>query len=495
MMMSKDRPTSAKTRRGNRIYRNRFVHEGELKFAEEYSFAIKKEGERHRLNLGSDLEAAKSMADRIAAFMTVPSHSFRELFEHDDFQSIRKPKKFRQSPTVGAHPLERHSPTVAELLARYQENAVHLSPTTVDDNCNALRHLSAEILGLRPVGKSATKQKRQRWREQVGRLSLEVFTVAELEAIRTRVIRKAGSDGIQRGKAVTTLNSYFRAARSIFAERMMAFYEDFEVPDPNPFKKVRPLREPARRYISRIDTAGIIAKARCRFWDGNLDPEEQERRRELERKRTTIHGRKVKTELELEREDKARFIVLLLTLSCGLRPKEIAKLTWEQVDFANRRVHVAVTSYDTPKARSSESWIDVGQPVLDFLLEFQPLSNLPPFVIPAVRLRGREPRKPAIELFRGLHRWLRQNGVDVENPLYVFRKEAGSIIYEKTDSYDAAADFLRNDPRIAREHYVGRKTRLEIEVPGLVAAASPKSRTLDTLARCEAAGEPCSQVY
>jgi hypothetical protein len=96
---------------------------------------------------------------------------------------------------------------------------------------------------------------------------------------------------------------------------------------------------------------------------------------------------------------------------------------------------------------------------------------LPPFVIPAVRNLRREPEKPGVLLFRGLYRWLRASGVNVESPLYIFRKEAGSIIYELTDSYDRAADFLRNDPRIAREHYVGSRRRLEVEVPGLDDAA------------------------
>ena len=460
--MSKVRPTVAKTRRGNRIYRNRSVNKGQEHFADSYTFAIKKDGQRHRLNLGTDLEAAKKMADQISAFLSIPSNTIADLFLHPDFSRLKKPRKFRNTSKSRENklPVAKHVPTVKELLNRYQANAVHLSPTTVENNCNALRHIAAKALGLRPVSKSATKDQRRRWREKVGQVAINEFTLLQLEELRVQALKKAGTDGIKRGKTATTLNTYFRSCRSIFAERMTAFYEDFELPEPLPFRQIRPIREPARRYISRVDLEEIISKAKQRFWDRRIDADR------TQNKEDPI-GHRSKKQADMEREDKARFIVLLLTVSCGLRPKEIAKLTWEQVDFENLRIHVAVTSYDTPKAKNSESWIDVSQAVLGVLNEFKQYSIYPPFVIPAFRRRNEEPRKPGIEIFKGLYRWLRQNGVNEEWPLYVFRKEAGSIIYQQTDSFDAAADFLRNDPRVAREHYVGRKKRLEVSVPGL----------------------------
>lgn len=468
--MLKDRPIEARTRRGNRIYRNRFLHRGEVRYGEQYSLAVKKNGERHRLNLGPHLEDAKKLADQISAFLAIPSHTFADLFAHPDFECLQKPRRFRRRlRALNERPLEKSVPSLEDILTRYEANAVHISPTTVKNNTNAIRHLASCILGLAPVGVRSTNRQRRLWREKTGRLRMDEFTLADLEAIRTSWLKRAGTDGIARGKVATTLNSYFRCARSIFSERMMAFYSDFDLPDPLPFRQIRPLREPSRRYVSRIDVADIVQKAKRRFWNGELNEHEVEARRAYFSNQG--NAPRLKSPEDLIREDKARFMILLLTISCGLRPKEISRLTWDQIDFQRRRIHVAVTSYDTPKARTSESSIDVSESVLAFLREFQPFSVLPPFVIPAVRNRGKEPEKPGNLIFKGLCRWLRENGVVCENPLYVFRKEAGSIIYELTDSYDRAADFLRNDPRIAREHYVGSRRRLEIEVPGLNDAA------------------------
>ena len=47
------------------------------------------------------------------------------------------------------------------------------------------------------------------------------------------------------------------------------------------------------------------------------------------------------------------------------------------------------------------------------------------------------------------------------------RKEAGSLLLEKGGSLLKVAEFLRNDMQSAREHYVGRKERIEVQLPGL----------------------------
>jgi len=460
--MKNDPPIEAKTRRGNRVYRNRFQHKGKIRHAEGYTFAVKKDGERHRLNLGDDLAKAKTMADRVSAFLTIPSNSFADLFAHEDFQSLKKPLSYRRRARshylAAPNPEEgvTHAPLIGEIIQRYEASTVHLSRASVYNSTNSLRHITAAVIGLSLMGKSATKKQRARWRRQVDATPLKALTLAALERYRTETIRAVGDDQIEKGRKITTLNSYFRCARSLFSERMIAFYGDFDIPDPLPLRQIRAMREPSRRYNSRIDVAKVMAAAKRRFWDGKLTEEEKAERAGSSRSKQ-----------DYVREDKARFIIILLVISCGLRPKEVSRLTWDQVDFENGKIHVAVTSYDTPKARSSEASVDVSPAVMKFLEEFRRWSVFPPFVIPAPRYGEKEPAKPGQVFFRELCKWLRRNGVDGQNPLYVFRKEAGSIIFDQTDSFDLAAEFLRNDPRIAREHYVGRRKRLAIEVPGL----------------------------
>ena len=469
--MPKKRPIEAKTRRGNRICRNRSLHKGEENFAEHYSFRIKKRGELHRLNLGSNIEKAKQLADLIQAFLSVPSSTFADLFDHADFDSVPKPRIYEHRRATPCGSFENDSPTnqivplISEIIGVYKASTVHLSPTTVINNVNALRHISAGILGLRAMTNSSSKKQRIAWRKRVGNVSLHEFSQIALEGYRNRIVRAAGEDGIKRGRAVTTTNTYFRFAKSIFADRMMPFYHNFAVPDPLPLRSIRPIREPSRRYVSKIDVSEIIKAAHEHFWDKTeADFGEGE---DLE---NSNGGKLGKTKNDRLRDDKARFIILLLTISCGLRPKEVSRLTWEQVDFERKQICVAVTSYDTPKARSSEAPVDVSDQVLTYLSDFKKEFGIPPFVIPCASHAKRIPLKRAQGVFRGLNKWLRRQGVDNFAPLYIFRKEAGSMIFEQTQSYDMAADFLRNDPRIAREHYVGRKKRLQIEVPGLVPA-------------------------
>lgn len=90
-----------------------------------------------------------------------------------------------------------------------------------------------------------------------------------------------------------------------------------------------------------------------------------------------------------------------------------------------------------------------------------PLTIPPPFVLPGVG----QGRLLCGRLFAQAIAWLRKYGVQDTKALHSLRKEAGSLVFEATGSVDRAADFLRNDPRTAREHYIGRKGRLEITLP------------------------------
>ena len=150
-----------------------------------------------------------------------------------------------------------------------------MSRTTVTNNLNALRHIGAGILGLRNLKKSAKKKQRLAWRAKIEKIPLEELSVIALESYRTRVIRAAGEDGIARGKAITTLNTYFRCAKSIFADRVMPLYGGLLLPEPIPLRQIKPLREPSRRYVSTVDVPEIVQSAYDKFWiSGQTSPPE-----------------------------------------------------------------------------------------------------------------------------------------------------------------------------------------------------------------------------
>jgi len=133
-------------------------------------------------------------------------------------------------------------------------------------------------------------------------------------------------------------------------------------------------------------------------------------------------------------------------------------LIWDQVDFRNRHIWIRTTPYFRPKARQSENRIDARPEVFEYLRAFQSLSITRPFVLSGA---GKGPLR-CKPLFDQALAWLRKQGIQDTKALHSLRKEAGSLIYQTTGSIDRAADFLRNDPRVAREHYIGRKERIEV---------------------------------
>lgn len=457
-----DRPTSFQTRKGHRVVRLPYRYKGQDRHSDDYVYRVKREGRNHYFKLGSEKKAAGKQADEIASFLSIGSNSIDDAIE-------------RYAPEVARRAEEKEKaliriPTIGEICERYIEKAVHLSPATVRNNCSSLRHLAAAIEGYRRVKAQKVVKLSKAWRAKVDQIQIDRLTLKALEDYRGKRLREVGQDGLLRARVITTTNSHFRAARSVFAERILVHYEDFVLPDPLPLRQIRPLREPSHRYVSKIDLASIICQARERWWDGVLCEEERELRAVQEKEAEGDRRKQPKKSSELLKiEERGCFIIILLTAACGLRPKEVSKLLWENVDFESRRIFVAVTSYDTPKARNSEGCVDLSPEVAGYLEEYKGLTGTSEFVLPKSEFATDEDptQKRSGHLFAQLRAWLRKVGVDHHSPLYIFRKEAGSLVYSQTDSIDRTAEFLRNDPRVAREHYIARKGRLEVDLPGL----------------------------
>lgn len=234
--------------------------------------------------------------------------------------------------------------------------------------------------------------------------------------------------GLPPNRAITTSNFYMRAAGSMFSKKLLKHYADFSLPEPIPFKEIGQLQEPSHRYISKIDLPKLIADA----------------------------------ENELRGHHPASYVAFVLSLYCGMRRGEIDLLIWEQIDFEQRHIWIRRTEYFSPKARNSENRIDAPAKVFEILEAFRVHSVTPPYVLPGAS-SNYPPR--CKNVFRALLKWLRQHGVAQVQALHTLRKEAGSLMYSQTGSIDKAAEFLRNDPRVAREHYIGRNGRLELRLP------------------------------
>lgn len=433
-MKRETRPTEVNTRRGNRVYRFSFLRDGQRVFAEGYTFRIKKEGVQHYFALGNDLDNAKLMADRISSFLAVPSNTAAALFDHPDFASLKLSRKVLRSRASNNIVPEPRSATVGEFCERYMSITGHLSRFTVLDNINSIRRIAAFAIGLSPMPRNRTKKERLDWREKVHAVRLDKLTTQVLESFRQDMLKSAGGDHLKRAKSITTCNSYIRCAAGMFAPKLLTHYRDFDLPNDLGFRHIRALREPSHRYVSQIDPSALLAKAR----------------EELATKQPDV------------------YLILVLALCCGMRRAEIDRLTWEQVDFSAGHIWIKTTPFSRPKARNSESRIDAAPEVVRLLEAHRRRGHPGPFVI--LGSLNLDVRVRCLPTFSVALDWLRANGVSSTTALHTLRKEAGSLIFQSHGSIDLAAEFLRNDVKVAREHYIGRKQRLELRLTALADA-------------------------
>ena len=413
-----ERPLSARTRKGNHVYRHPYRRDGVLVHSENYTYRVKRLGKSHYFNLGKDIKASKTLADDIANFLAAKPNTIETAIARFS------PEKLDRPPDP-----ERKIPNVGEIIRRYEEVTNHLRAATIHDNLGALRRIAAFILGLPKNPRKMTKAKTATWRASVDLMSIDRITAHQLERFRSSMIATAGTDHLLKARAITTSNFYLRAAGSIFSKKVIRHYADFILPVPNPFKETGQLQESPHRYVSTIDVGALVRSA----------------------------------ENDLRVPHPASYIAFVLSLYCGMRRSEIDRLTWEQVDFTGHHIWIRTTEFFSPKARNSENRIDAPSNVFALLTAFREHSVTPPYVLP-----GTDSKYPprCKRVFHTLLGWLRRNGVDHVQALHALRKEAGSLMFSQTGSIDKAAEFLRNDPRVAREHYIGRKGRLELDLPG-----------------------------
>jgi integrase len=166
--------------------------------------------------------------------------------------------------------------------------------------------------------------------------------------------------------------------------------------------------------------------------------------------------------LELRHQDPQVFLALWLCFWGGLRKKEADLLTWDQVDSANRKIHVRRTQYFNVKTEESERDIDLPAGVMDVLMSFR--GAKPHFV-----LEGNAPRPNsewyhyrAEPTWRRLIAWLRSKGITEQKAVHVLRKESGSLIARQYGIEAARYHLGHRDISTTSRHYVTKLGRYEI---------------------------------
>ena len=324
--------------------------------------------------------------------------------------------------------------TVGEFLKDVGERSA-LKAITVRRYAVKLRKIVADVAKV-DAGENAAARRmkfdyatggRAAWAAKVDRQSLGIITADVVAEWRNKYVAKAGTDPVSRKSAERSAASYLRCARALFTKDVIGLLK-VKLP-PNPFAGVK-LKDPGpQRYHSDVNPEWLLACA----------------------------GR------ELRADHPQQYLALFLCLWAGLRRKEADLLTWEQIDFAEGRIHVRRTAHFEPKTEESQRMIDLAPEALDVLREFKKGSKSE-FV-----MNGEAPNPAATYdyyrcdcTWRFLVTWLREKGVRHRKAIHMLRKESGSLIASAFGIEAARQHLGHRDIRTTSAHYVEKKRRVEI---------------------------------
>lgn len=331
--------------------------------------------------------------------------------------------------------------TIAEYIAAAKA-VMDVRPASFAGYATSLLRIAGDILDkkrsrrAKVAAKNATK-------DEIGKASLEILTPNAVQAWRLAFVAKAGRNAKLARVARISSNSFIRNAKSLFSPKVVKFLSTLRIPNPLPFAGVEMFARESMRYHSKIDAGEIMRNAQA----------------------------------ELAESKPEIFYVLLLAVACGLRRGEIDSLTWADINFKERKIHIDFSEHGELKTEDSAGAVDMDDTTAQLLQSYRAKleAKAEDFVIPAFKAGagdmsrewGNRYRTGAT--FEKACAWLRANGVDAHKPIHTLRKEAGSIIATR-DGIFAASTFLRHaDIAVTARYYADKKTTTTIDMAMLLA--------------------------
>jgi integrase len=397
--------------------------------AAEYSCRFTTLNRREHFNLGS--QNKKTAAAKAAE---IYSHIQANGWESaiDRYKPKAPPKSVVSPVTVG----EFIEAATKESSARKQ---------TRDGYAKAFRLIVSEVRGICGDGKfDAYKGGLIKWQAKVDAVAMDTITPAEILAWKNKRLRGAETDPLAKRRAIVTVNSHMRNAKSLFGKKVLPFVERLiTLPRPLPFDGVALEKEPSLRYISKIDPIDILAKARD----------------------------------ELAKNEPEAYKVMILALYCGLRRAEIDNLLWCAFDFPNSSIRVESSEFHELKSEDSAGEIDLDADTLALFKAYQAKKPKAIFVVESPLKHdsnakvGRYRCEP---VFKKVIAWLRKHGVDGYKPLHTLRKEIGSVIASESGIFEASRFLRHADIHITSAYYADKKNTITPKAfAGLLSSTEP----------------------
>jgi integrase len=299
---------------------------------------------------------------------------------------------------------------------------------TLDGYAKAFRLIVSEVRGISGDGKfDAYKGGLIKWRAKVDAVAMDTITPAEILAWKNKRLRGAETDPLAKRRAIVTVNSLMRNAKSLFGKKLLPFIEQsITLPRPLPFDGVALEKEPSLRYISKIDPIAILAKARE----------------------------------ELAETEPEAFKVMILALVCGLRRAEIDNLLWRAFDFAGSSMRVESSEFHELKSEDSAGKMDLDADTLALFRGYRAKKPKAVFVVESPLKhdsKAKAGRYRCNPVFKTVLAWLRKHGVDGHKPLHTLRKEIGSIIASEHGIFEASRYLRHADIHITSAFYADKK--------------------------------------
>jgi integrase len=270
---------------------------------------------------------------------------------------------------------------------------------------------------------------RTRWVEKVHAIPLALVTPARIAEWKREYLARAGLSPIKQRAARTSVNSFLRQAKSLFAPRLVKHLGGrLELPSPLPFEGVDFEKRQSMRYRSGFDVEKLIATA----------------------------------QKELAGSWPEQFKIFLLATFAGLRRGEIDLLEWSSFRWAQGLIRIEATKWFHPKSEDSLGDVELDPEVLELFRGFHARAR-GSFVIES----RNDPRPGATfeyyraqDHFEKLVAWLRKNGVRSKTPLHSLRKEFGSQICDREGIYAASRALRHANIAVTAAHYLDKKKRV-----------------------------------
>lgn len=404
-----------KSRLKKRSYKS---SEGDSKVVEEWQVRLTHRGVEKWFNLHTNnQEAGAQKAKNI----------YMHLMEHGWDETLAK---YKPDMLV-----RKDDPTVGEFLAELREKT-SLKEQTYQTYAKKFRTLVAGVMGIASDSSKhdTGKDGYAKWLEKIESVKLNKLTPAKIHAWKLRYVRQHENNPEKLKKAKRSVNSLIRNSKALFSPNALKFVA-IRLPDPLPFEGIEMERAGKTHYKSKFSVEILVEAAHQK----------------------------------LAQESPEAYKVFLLALGAGLRRGEIDTLTWDQIHFDNKTISIETTEYGSPKTDGSEAEVDADEGLLNFLKNCQPCSD-DTFVVGTKRKHASKSTHHTYRCnkhFKELIAWLREEGIKDSNPIHTLRKEFGSLICEQAGIFAASLQLRHSDIRITRDHYISKKSRVAVSLPGL----------------------------